>query len=79
MGPGRYGVGWGGKGRVPCASSGADRLRTCWRIYVEACAPSSQTPLDALGVYKTHTFVCWLDRLNYRLYNALEGWVATLA
>jgi len=38
MAPARYGVGWGGKGRVPCASPWAGRLRTRWRIYVEAYA-----------------------------------------
>jgi hypothetical protein len=76
MGPVRYRRGRGGKGRVPGASSGADRLRTRWRI----CKPdpaSSQTPLDCPALYKIHTFVCWLYMLDYRAYNALEGWVAT--
>ena len=45
MGPIRYGVGWGGKGRVPCASPWAVRLRTRWRIYVEACACWEQDTL----------------------------------
>ena len=45
MGPVRYGVGWGGKGRVPRTSPWAVRLRTRWRIYVEACACWEQDTL----------------------------------
>jgi len=78
VGPVRYGVGWGGKGRVPGASSGADRLRTRWRI----CMPdpaSSQTRIDLPALYKIQTLECWLDRPNYKPYNALTGRVATLA
>ena len=70
--------GGGGKGRVPCASSGADRLRTRWRI----CKPdpaSSQTPLDAPALYKTQTFVCWLYTLDCKAYKALAGRVTTCA
>lgn len=78
MGPVRYGAGWGGKGRVPCASSGADRLRTRWRIYKPDPA-SSQTRIDLPALYKIHTFVCWLYTSDCRAYNALTGRVATLA
>ena len=57
MGPIRYGVGRGGKGRVPRTSSWAGCLRTRWRIYVKACAVSSQTRIDLPALYKIHTFV----------------------
>ena len=42
-------------------------------------AASMQTPLADPALYKIHTFVCWLDRSDYKSYKALEGWVATLA
>jgi hypothetical protein len=78
VGPLRYGVGWGGKGRVPCTSPWAVRLRTRWRI-CKAGPASSQTPLDAPALYKIHTFICWLYTSDCRAYNALECWVATCA
>ena len=44
-----------------------------------ACLPaaSSQTPLEAPSLYKTHTLVCWLYPWNYKAYKALKCWVAT--
>jgi hypothetical protein len=73
VGPIRYGVGRGGKGRVPCASSWAGRLRTRWRIYVKACAASSQTRIDLPALYKIHTLVCWLYPWDHKAYKALTS------
>ena len=77
MTPARSTEGQGGKGidlrtrlATPCLPLATSK---------HACLPaaSSQTPLDCPALYKIHTFVCWLYTLDYRAYNALEGWVAT--
>lgn len=47
--------------------------------YRKAKPPETRHPLICPALYKIHTFVCWLDRSDYKAYKALEGWVATLA
>lgn len=47
--------------------------------YRKAGPPETRHTLICPALYKIHTFVCWLDRSDYKAYKALTGRVATLA
>ena len=77
MTPTRSTKGQGGKGidlrtrlATPCLPLATSK---------HACLPaaSSQTPLEALSLYKTHTLEWQIDRVDYKPYKALKCWVAT--